>query len=170
MMKTSTAIALTVGTVVTGILAYAVYFDHKRRTDPEFRKALKRDARRQARMAKEAKEVEGKQQKEAIKRAVEEAQEEGFPSDIEEREAFFMKEVAEGEARNGEGSDPVGAALCFYKALKVYPEPKTLINIYENTVSKDVLEILAVMCTQDKDLNNKIGGSASGSESGHGVE
>lgn len=55
-------------------------------------------------MAKEAKEVEGKQQKEAIKRAVEEAQEEGFPSDIEEREAFFMKEVAEGEARNGEGT------------------------------------------------------------------
>ncbi len=55
-------------------------------------------------MAKEAKEVEGKQQKEAIKQAVEEAQEEGFPSDIEEREAFFMTEVAEGEARNGEGT------------------------------------------------------------------
>lgn len=68
------------------------------------------------------------------------------------------------------GSDPVGAALCFYKALKVYPEPKTLINIYDNTVSKDVLEILASMCAQDKELNRKIGGSASGSESGHGVE
>jgi mitochondrial import receptor subunit TOM20 len=137
-------------------------------------------------MAKEARESEGKQQQDAIKRAVEEAQEEGFPSDIEEREAFFMKEVAEGEARNGEGtdckavthylsdssigSDPIGAALCFYKALKVYPEPKTLINIYDNTVSKDVLEILAVMCSQDKELNHKIGGSASGSESGHGVE
>jgi mitochondrial import receptor subunit TOM20 len=56
-------------------------------------------------MAKEARESEGKQQQDAIKRAVEEAQEEGFPSDIEEREAFFMKEVAEGEARNGEGTD-----------------------------------------------------------------
>lgn len=56
-------------------------------------------------MTKEAKEVEGKQQQEAIKRAVEEAQAEGFPSDIEEREAFFMKEVAEGEARNGEGKN-----------------------------------------------------------------
>lgn len=54
-------------------------------------------------MAQEAKEVEGKQQKEAIRQAVEDAQEEGFPSDIEEREAFFMKEVAEGETRNGEG-------------------------------------------------------------------
>lgn len=64
----------------------------------------------------------------------------------------------------------MGSALCFYKALKVYPEPKTLINIYENTVSKDVLEILAMMCQQDKDLNQKIGASASGSESGHGIE
>lgn len=54
-------------------------------------------------MAKEAKEVEGKQQKEAIKQAVEEAQEEGFPTDIEEREAFFMTEVARGEQLNGEG-------------------------------------------------------------------
>jgi mitochondrial import receptor subunit TOM20 len=68
------------------------------------------------------------------------------------------------------GSDPVRAALCFYKALKVYPEPSTLINIYDNTVSKDVLQILAIMCSQDKELNHKIGGGASGSESGHGVE
>ena len=85
-------------------VAYAVYFDHKRRTDPEFRKALKRDARKQVRMAKEAKESEGKQQKEAIKRAVEEAQEEGFPSSIEEREAFFMNQVGVGELLNGEGT------------------------------------------------------------------
>lgn len=63
-------------------------------------------------MAKEAKEVEGKQQQEAIKRAMEEAQEEGFPSDIEEREAYFMKEVAEGEARNVEGTN--------WKTLKQY--------------------------------------------------
>jgi MAS20 protein import receptor. len=28
------------------------------------------------------------------------------------------------------------AALCFYKALKVYPTPGDLINIYDKTVSK----------------------------------
>ena len=89
-------------------LAYAVYFDHKRRTDPEFRKALKKDARRQARLAKEAKEVEGRQQKEAIKRAVKEAQDQGFPSDIEEREAFFMTEVQDGETRNAAGTNLKG--------------------------------------------------------------
>lgn len=71
------------------------------------------------------------------------------------------------------GSDPIGAALCFYKGLKVYPEPTSLIGIYDNTVPKDVLEILAVMVAQDKNL--KVGDfgadkEGSGSESGHGVE
>ena len=49
--------------------AYAVYFDHKRRTDPEFRKALKRESRKEARAAKEEAEAQGAQQKEAIKAA-----------------------------------------------------------------------------------------------------
>jgi len=77
--------------------AYAVYFDHKRRTDPEFRKSLKRESRRQARAAREEAEAQGAQQKEAIKRAVTDAMEEGFPTDVEEKEEFFMNEVARGE-------------------------------------------------------------------------
>ena len=40
--------------------AYAVYFDHKRRTDPEFRKALKRESRKEARAAKEEAEAHGR--------------------------------------------------------------------------------------------------------------
>jgi len=172
-MKPSTIALITVGTAITGFLAYAVYFDHKRRTDPGFRKALKRESKRQARLAKEEAEIQGKQQREQIKQAVDEALEEGFPSDLEEREAFFMQQISQGEAMSGEGSDPVGAALCFYKGLKVYPEPKALIAIYDNTVPKDVLEILATMVAQDKSLKvGSFGGDkdGSGSESGHGVE
>ena len=63
--------------------------------------------------------------------------------------------------------------MCFYKGLKVYPEPSSLIGIYDNTVPKDVLEILAVMVAQDKNLNVGSFGAekeGSGSESGHGVE
>lgn len=78
-------------------IAYAVYFDHKRRTDPEFRKSLKRESRRQARAAREEADAQGAQQKEAIKRAVTDAMEEGFPTDVEEKEEFFMNEVARGE-------------------------------------------------------------------------
>jgi len=172
-MKTTTIAAITVGTILTGFLAYAVYFDHKRRTDPGFRKALKRESKRQARIAKEEAEIQGKQQMEEIKRVVEETIEEGFPTDLEEREAYFMSQISQGEEMSSNGSDPVAAALCFYKGLKVYPEPKALISIYDNTVPKDILEILASMVAQDKSL--KIGGfgggsEGSGSESGHGVE
>ena len=78
-------------------LGYAVYFDHKRRNDPEFRKALKKESRREARAAKEQEEAEGEQQKEAIKAAVNQAKEEGFPTDVEDKEAFFMNEVGHGE-------------------------------------------------------------------------
>lgn len=77
--------------------AYAVYFDHRRRTDPNFRKQLKRESKRQARAAKEEAQAHSSKQKEAITAAVNEAKEEGFPDDVEEKEAYFMNEVARGE-------------------------------------------------------------------------
>ena len=78
-------------------LAYALYFDHKRRHDPEFRKSLKRESRRSERAAKEEQAAQGAKQREAIKAAYLEAQEEGFPTDDKEKEAYFMTEVAKGE-------------------------------------------------------------------------
>lgn len=154
-LKTSTIAAISVGTVVTGFLAYAVYFDHRRRNDPDFRKQLKRESKRQAKAAKEEAENAGKEQKKAIREAVERANEEGFPKDPEEVEAYFMQEVAQGEgmcqqgmdrrpnahqlyrdANMPSGADSIEAALCFYRALKVYPNPRELINIYDKTVPK----------------------------------
>lgn len=102
-LKSSTVAAITAGTVVTGLLAYAIYFDHRRRTDPEFRRALKRESKKQARAAKEEAEAQGAQQKRQIKDAVEKANEDGFPKDPEEVEAYFMQEVARGEGMTQEG-------------------------------------------------------------------
>jgi import receptor subunit TOM20 len=96
-LKPSTIAAITAGTVVTGLLAYAVYFDHKRRNDPEFRKQLKRESKRTQRAAKEQEEAQGQEQKKAINEAVARANEEGFPKDSDEVEAYFMQEVAAGE-------------------------------------------------------------------------
>lgn len=69
------------------------------------------------------------------------------------------------------GSDQIEAAIAFYKALKVYPQPKDLISIYDKTVPKEVLEILAEMVAMDAGLN--LGGSFTGeggSADNHGVE
>ncbi|EYE90995.1 TOM complex receptor protein TOM20 [Aspergillus glaucus CBS 516.65] len=170
-MKTSTLVAATAGTVLTGLLAYAVYFDHKRQTDPEFRKALKKNNRRMARAVKEEAEAVGAQQREQIKKAVQQAKDEGFPTDLEEKEAYFMGQVARGESLCAEGSDNVEAALCFYKALKVYPQPKDLISIYDKTVPKEVLELLAEMVAMDAGL--KLGtftGEGGSADSGAAVD
>jgi import receptor subunit TOM20 len=97
--RTSTIAAISVGAVVTGVLGYAIYFDHRRRTDPTFRRALKKESRRQEKVAKQEADAANSRQRRAIREAVEKANEEGFPSptDSEEVENYFMKEVAEGE-------------------------------------------------------------------------
>ncbi|KAF7122669.1 hypothetical protein CNMCM5793_000779 [Aspergillus hiratsukae] len=169
-MKTSTLVAATAGTILTGLLAYAVYFDHKRQTDPEFRRSLKRNNRRLARAVKEEAEAQGAMQREAIKKAVQQAKDEGFPTDLEEKESYFMGQVARGESLCAEGADQIEAALCFYKALKVYPQPKDLISIYDKTVPKDVLEILAEMVAMDAGLKLGSFTGEGGSADNHGVE
>ena len=69
------------------------------------------------------------------------------------------------------GSDQVEAALCFYKALKVYPQPRDLISIYDKTVPKPVLDILAEMIASDDSISVGPFGAGSGSDSGApGVE
>lgn len=156
-VKTSTVVIASVGAVAAGFVAYAFYFDYKRRNDIEFRKALKKESKKQARAAKEEAEAGQAQQRILVREAVDRANEEGFPRDPEEVEGYFMQEVAHGEQMTQDGmssffnpngnkpalthtfianADPVEAALCFYKALKVYPQPKELINIYDKTVPK----------------------------------
>lgn len=167
-LKPSTIAAISVGTVVTGILAYAVYFDHRRRTDPEFRKQLKRESKRTARVAKEEAESAGKEQRKAIREAVDKANEEGYPTDAEEIEAYFMQEVAQGEGMCQSGADSIDAALCFYRALKVYPNPRELISIYDKTVPKPVLDVLADMIAFDTSL--PVGNNKTPSEAGSSKE
>ncbi|EEQ89523.1 hypothetical protein RJZ56_006569 [Blastomyces dermatitidis] len=175
-MKTTTIVAASAGTIVTGLLAYAIYFDYKRHSDAEFRRNLKRDNRRLARAVREESAAQGARQIAEIKQAVAEAKAEGFPTDPDDKERFFMGQISRGEQLAADGSSNFEAALAFYKALKVYPQPKDLIAIYDTTVPKDVLEILAEMVGQDTtlQLGSFTGGSTAGSSSGgadqHGVE
>ena len=68
------------------------------------------------------------------------------------------------------GADEVEAALCFYKALKVYPQPSDLMSIYDKTVPKPVLDILAEMIAEDPSIavRNFVNASDGGSQ--HGVD
>lgn len=95
--RASTITAISVGAVVTGVVGYALYFDHRRRTDPDFRKALKRESRKQEKAAKLEAQAESSRQRRAIREAVEKVSQEDLPTDPEEVEKFFMDQVAEGE-------------------------------------------------------------------------
>jgi len=64
---------------------------------------LKKESKRQARAAKEEAAAHSVRQRAAIRTAVQEAKDEGFPTDVEEREAYFMSEVARGEGLSGDG-------------------------------------------------------------------
>lgn len=81
-------------------------------------------------------EVENQQQREIIKQVVDEAKAEGFPTSVEEKEAYFLEQVTQGETLGPDPSQAIEAALAFYKGLKVYPQPGDLINIYDKTVPK----------------------------------
>ena len=137
--------ALTVTTIAaTAVVGYAIYFDYKRRSSPEFRKSLKKRASKQQKL-KAKKDAESKQSKlEAVKAAlIEDLKENPIPTELSEREAFFMEQVATGEEMTKD--DPTGAAICFYKALAVYPNPTDILGIYQKTVPEDVYELVVMM-------------------------
>lgn len=97
------------------MLHSAVYFDHRRRNDPNFRKQLKKESRKLARAAKEEAEAQTVQKRSMVRAKIAEAKEEGFPVDVEEKEAYFMQEVARGEGLSQDGmcspTHPPSAAL-----------------------------------------------------------
>lgn len=56
-----------------------------------------------ARAVKEEVEAHGAMQRESIKKVVQQAKAEGFPTDLEEKESYFMGEVAKGESLGTDG-------------------------------------------------------------------
>ncbi|KAI0525771.1 mitochondrial import receptor subunit tom-20 [Xylaria bambusicola] len=157
MVQPSTIATISVATAATGLIAYALYFDYQRRANPNFRKTLRREERRQVRAEKEEAVAQTKQKRRDIQAAVDAAIEEGFPVGVNEKEQYFMEYVQQGEVLASDPTRTIDAALAFYKALKVYPTPRDLISIYDKTVDKRVLDVLAEMIAYDKtlDLNSQ---------------
>jgi len=116
-------------------------------------KNLRRESRRQARAEKDQAQAVNKEKSQQVHGIVDEALEEGFPTGVNEKEQFFMEHVQQGELLASDPSNTTEAALAFYKALKVYPTPGDLISIYDKTVDKRVLDVLAEMIAYDKTLD-----------------
>ena len=56
-----------------------------------------------------------------------------------------MQQVALGEQLATVPDKKIEAALCFYKALAVYPNPTDILGIYQRSVPEEVYEIVVMM-------------------------
>ncbi|KAJ1649747.1 mitochondrial import receptor subunit tom20 [Dispira simplex] len=150
-MKNSTAITLAaLGTLGVAGLGYALYFDYKRRNDPSFRKKLHREKKKALKQQEEKEKMIQSQLVVSVERALDKALVEPFPTNREDKERLFMEHVAQGETAVAGGEEHYeDAAVAFYRALKVYPDPLELIMIYQKTVPQVVLNIIMGMLSQD---------------------
>ncbi|KAG1782985.1 hypothetical protein EV702DRAFT_235764 [Suillus placidus] len=159
-MNRSTTILTVTSVAVGGILAYAVYFDYKRRTDANFRKQLRKEKKRvkQSQTPSESGQTaSGGVDANDLRSALESVRNEEVPPGPEEKEQYFMKQVGMGEQLCAQG--PVyhlPAAMCFYRALRVYPSPVELIVIYEKTVPPPVFQL--VMELTNLDVKDRVEG------------
>ncbi|KAI5124957.1 hypothetical protein M0805_007384 [Coniferiporia weirii] len=159
MNKSSTASVLTITglTVLGGLVAYAAYFDYKRRSDPSFRKKLRTQKKKVEQHVAEEKGKEAARAsapldipRELLLAIHEKSKEEPVPTNPEERHQFFVGVVAAAERLAAEGPhNYLEAAVYFYQALRVYPTPAELIAIYEKTVPEPILMIVMELYNLD---------------------
>lgn len=146
-----------------GVLGYAIYFDYNRRNSPEFRKQLRKRRVHQEKEQAKAQEESRKSKMLAVKTALlEDLAQNPIPTDLTKKEEFFMEQVASGEQLANNPSTKIEAALRFYKALAVYPNPTDIMGIYQKTVPEDVYELLVMMIAiqPPATITNIIGGAA----------
>ncbi|KAK4048151.1 mitochondrial import receptor subunit tom20 [Microbotryomycetes sp. JL221] len=143
---------ITTGVITSAVVAYAAYFDYRRRNDPVFRKKLLKQQRKVDKIGKaqaqEQAAVGRAQVVQALKRAITLINQEQVPQDVEAREQFFLEQLAMGEqlaARSAEFY--VAAAIAFFKALKVYPAPQELIMILQKTQPAAVFDLVMELIT-----------------------
>ncbi|KAL5530712.1 TOM20 [Sanghuangporus sanghuang] len=154
-------------TVLGGIVAYAAYFDYKRRSDPSFRRKIRTQKKKVDKAVAEDKEKETAKANDALNiprellSAIhEKSNEESPPTNPEERHNFFVNVVGTAERLAAEGpQNYLEAAIYFYQALRVYPSPMELILIYQKTVPEPCLAIVMELYNMDVSTSSEMGGS-----------
>jgi len=155
MESRSTILTLAAVTVATGVAAYAVYFDYKRRNDVEFRKKLKKDRKRVEKSVaqKDSQAPALEVTPAALREALQVIKNEGDPKSGEEKEDYFMTQVGIGEQLAAQGSTYyLPAAMAFYRALRIYPNPVDLLGIYQKTITEPVFKLIIEMTNLDVSL------------------
>ncbi|KAG4086682.1 MAS20-domain-containing protein [Neocallimastix lanati (nom. inval.)] len=139
----------TVSALAVGTLCYAIYFDHKRRNDPQFRKKLTKKIKktRDENKPKDEASLRIENQIEAIKKVI---NDEPIPTEMEAKETFFMQQLQKGEMLSYQGEPYYEvSALCYYRAFKVYPNPTELIVLFQRSTPEPVYKMIIEMISAD---------------------
>ncbi|KAH9844112.1 MAS20-domain-containing protein [Rhodofomes roseus] len=160
--RVSTVLTVAGVTALGGLVAYAVYFDYRRRTDGDFRKRLRKD-KKKVKNATQSQAGEASASgvgPEELRAALDKVRDEELPPDPEAKEQYFMTHVGMGEQLCAQGPMfYLPAALSFYRALRVYPSPVELIMIYQKTVPEPVFKIIMELTQQDVSVPSSTEGS-----------
>ncbi|KZV77179.1 hypothetical protein PENSPDRAFT_645453 [Peniophora sp. CONT] len=159
-MKTASILTIAGVTLVSGAIAYAVYFDSKRRTDAAFRKKLRKDKKKVDKSAASQQAASAAASTASLgplnitevelRAAIETVKKEELPASPEAKEQYFMQQVNMGETLCAQGpAFSLTAAMCFFRALRVYPSPVELLMIYQQTVPEPVFKLVVEMTQLD---------------------
>lgn len=144
----STARALTITSVIAAVslTGYAVYFDYKRRSNPEFRKQLKHKLKKQAEKEKKEKDEARQIKLELVSQHLsKDLASDPISINPADREKVFTSNVELGERLSMSPGKELESAVKFYKALSVYPNPADLLGIYQRSVPEAVYEYIVMM-------------------------
>lgn len=118
--------AVAAGLFGTLFIGYCIYFDRKRRSDPDFKKKLK-ERRKKQRQAESAKHQSNTPMPDM--------------KDHEAVQLFFLKEIQLGEELLGRGEVEIGVEhLC--NAVAVCGQPNQLLQVLQQTLPPHVFELL----------------------------
>ncbi|KAG8716240.1 hypothetical protein FRC11_006634 [Ceratobasidium sp. 423] len=153
MVETRTVVAVSAASAAIAITGYLIYFDYKRRNDPQFRKKLRKEKKKAAKNAKEEETAipaaPGRSQEE-LKETLDRINAEPLPTLPTEREKYFMDHVGMGEQLLLRGpAFEVPAAEAFYRALRAYPAPMEIIMIFQNTLPPHIFALVMELASLD---------------------
>ncbi|KAL6935600.1 uncharacterized protein HGUI_01540 [Hanseniaspora guilliermondii] len=144
MANTFTKIVTVIGVLSASAFAF---YDYKRRNDYTFRKQLMKRELKYKKNLQSAKQTELRDRVigyvELINRSL---KEDPLPTDPHLREAMFAELSQEGEKLMAGGPANFDlAALCFYKALMVFPAPIKFLEILQSIVPREIFETITLM-------------------------
>lgn len=140
------AATLTLIAASTALVGYCVYFDYTRRTSPEFRTKLRKNTKKTIKSKVKDEEKDKKAKYEDIKAKLSASLvEEPVPEEMDQKQPFFISQVAKGEQLALSPDTELDAAICFYKALSIYPNPTDILGIYQRSVPEAVYQLIVMM-------------------------